>query len=352
MGGNPLEREEFLAKFQEEVLAQSGRLYRVSPDAFGLIPDYEGCANLVYEYQRDGQPLILRISFRPDRTADLVQAELDFVEYLAAGNVRVSRPVPSTGGNLLESVTVGDLRLPIACFVRGRGMRVPDNNYHYRTDAPIEEYFQNWGHVLGQMHALSMDYHPRQPRPDWETLHRDGFDILTEIQERLPRVCERIRALLDEIRTLPQEAGAYGLIHGDFNDGNFTVDYENGDITVFDFDDCCHFWFVYELAAAWEGGIGRIRSRGVDERRAFMDHYMEQVLAGYERAHHVADVWLERLPLFVRLIQVEEFLHFAQYLDSPNPKIQAHLKYLIRCIEDEIPFMGFFDPVVSLEHPY
>ena len=39
-------------------------------------------------------------------------------------------------------------------------MRVPDNGYRYRTDAPIEEYFQNWGHVLGQMHALTKDYHP------------------------------------------------------------------------------------------------------------------------------------------------------------------------------------------------
>jgi hypothetical protein len=38
---------------------------------------------------------------------------------------------------------------------KGKGMRVPDNQYRYRTDAPIEEYFRNWGKILGQMHALT-----------------------------------------------------------------------------------------------------------------------------------------------------------------------------------------------------
>ena len=65
----------------------------------------------------------------------------------------------------------------------------------------------------------------------------------------------------------PKIADSYGLIHNDFNDGNFTVDYDNGDITVFDFDDCCYFWFMYDLACAWEGGIGRVMFRPLAERR-------------------------------------------------------------------------------------
>ena len=102
-------------------------------------------------------------------------------------------------------------------------------------------------------------------------------------RERLPGIGQKYDQLLAELHTLPQDADSYGLIHFDFNDGNFTVDYDNGDITVFDFDDSCYFWFMFDLACAWEGGIGRTTFRTLPERRAFMDRYMEQVMAGYSR---------------------------------------------------------------------
>ena len=113
-------------------------------------------------------------------------------------------------------------------------------------------------------------------------------------------------------------------------------------MTIFDFDDACYFWFMYELACAWEGGIGRTMFRPLDKRRAFMDHYMEQVLEGYNRENSLSAEWLERLPLFLKVIQMEEFLHYVQYLDGPDEEIQAGLNYKRRCIEEDIPYLGFF----------
>jgi Ser/Thr protein kinase RdoA (MazF antagonist) len=130
------------------------------------------------------------------------------------------------------------------------------------------------------------------------------------------------------------------------------VDYSNGDMTVFDFDDCCYFWFIYELACAWEGGIGRVMYRGLEERQAFMDHYMAEVMTGYNQEISLGDEWLRRLPTFIRLVQVEEFLHFAQYLDEPDEELQARLRYKVKCIEEEIPYMGFFDSLYSPERPF
>jgi len=350
-----MQREEALAIFERHVLDTACRLYGMGRDALTPVPGYEGCANLVYEYTRDGQPLILRVSFRSEKTAEQIEAELHFVNYLAEHGVRVSRPIASQNGRLLETTCVRGMPLHIVSFVRGRGMRVPDNGYRYRDDAPIEEYFQNWGRVLGQMHARTKVYQPasdRLRRPDWFALHRPERMIEERVPARLPVVRERIRSLLEEIRSLPKERGAYGLIHGDLNDGNFTVDYSNGDITVFDFDDCCYFWFIYELASAWEAGTGRVMFRDLAERRAFMDRYMEQVMEGYHRENALFACWLARLPLFVRLIQVEELLHYLQYLDEPDPEMQAHLAYTIRCIEDDIPFMGFFDSIYSPARPF
>jgi len=350
-----MQRKEIIRICDHQVLDTASRLFDIRKDALKLVAGYEGCANLVYEYLRDGQPRILRISFRSDRTAEQIQAELHFVNYLAEHGVRVSRPVSSQSGKLLETVRVRRMPLHVVSFVKGKGMRVPDNGYRYREDVPIEEYFQNWGQILGRMHALAKDYQPasdRVKRPVWFEIHKSRWMIETRLSNRLPVVRDRIQSLLKEVRSHPKDRDSYGLIHGDFNDGNFTVDYTNGDMTVFDFDDCCYFWFIYELASAWEGGIGRVMFRGLEERQAFMEHYMEQVMEGYNRENALSAEWLARLPLFVRLIQVEEFLHFVQYIDEPDKEMQARLNYKIQCIKDDIPYMGFFDSIYSPERPF
>jgi hypothetical protein len=40
---------------------------------------------------------------------------------------------------------------------------------------------------------------------------------------------------------------------------------------------------MYEIASAWEGGIGRTMFRGLSERRSFIEHHMEQVMEGYNK---------------------------------------------------------------------
>ena len=109
---------------------------------------------------------------------------------------------------------------------------------------------------------------------------------------------------------------------------------------------------MYEIASAWEGGIGRTMFRGLSERKSFMEHYMEQVMEGYSLENSLSDEWLERLPMFIKLIQAEEFLHYAQYLDEPDDELQGELNYKIKCIENGIPYMGFFDDIYSPEKPF
>ena len=349
---NPLKREDIALICERDVLETAARLFGTSKDQLGRFDDYEGCANLVYQYTLDDQPRVLRISYNADRPVECIQAELHFINYLAAGGVRLSRPVLSQNGNLLEVVPAAGIPFIVVSFVKGRGMRVPDNGYRYRVGAPIQEYFQNWGEVLGQMHRLTKTYKPLSDlvkRPDWfEWEDARGFPY----GERLPNIQQKYIRLISELRALPKDVDSYGLIHNDFNDGNFTVDYDNGDITVFDFDDCCYFWFVYDLACAWEGGIGRVMYRPLAERIAFMDHYMEDVMTGYTRENTLSDACLAHLPMFLRLIQMQELLHYAQYLDEPDEEIQAGLRYKIRCIEEDIPYMGFFDSLYSPETPF
>ncbi|MDO9087946.1 MAG: phosphotransferase [Anaerolineaceae bacterium] len=350
-----MERDKIVQICDSQVLEIATARFGTCKEALKIFPEYEGAANLVYEYEIDKKPLILRVSFTPERTLEQIQAELHFVNYLSENGVNVSKPVPSQDGNLVEIIQAAGIPFHIVTFVKGKGMRVPDNGYRYRTDAPIEEYFRNWGRSLGQMHALTKKYHPESDgikRPEWFDLHKSRLAMVTRLPHRLYRVQTQIQFLLDELKSLPKDRDSYGLIHGDFNDGNFTVDYTNGDITAFDFDDSCYFWFTYEIASAWEGGIGRTTRRGLSERKSFMERYMDQVMEGYDRENSLSAEWLERLPLFTKLILVEEFLHYAQYLDKPDEELQGKLNYKIKCIEDGIPYKGFFDDIYSPEKPF
>lgn len=350
-----MQRETVLAKYEAQIINAAAERFELNSTKMEQFEAYEGCENLVYACQRHNQPVILRVSYRPDRSYGQIVAEIDFIRFLCENGVRAAEPLPSAGGEFIEKLEFGDLQLHLVCFERGRGMRVPDNGYRYREDAPIEEYFQNWGAILGQMHALSQQYsqkHLLVSRPDWFVLHRKKLDLEAIIPQALPRVKQRIQQVLGEVHALPKEKSSYGLIHGDFNDGNFTVDYSNGDITVFDFDDSCTFWFAYELAAAWEGGIGRVMFDGLKERKKFMAHYMNQVLLGYSRENQLSAEWIEKIPLFIRLIQVEELLHYLRYFEDGDAEIQSHLSYLVTCVEEDLPYMGFFDPIYSPEQPF
>lgn len=347
-----MQRSQITQICEREVLETAAQLFGTSQDQLGKFDDYEGCTNLVYQYVANNQERVLRVSYRPDRSVEMIQAELHFVNYLAENGVRVAKPVKSIKGNFVEVLSTGSIRFCTVSFLKGRGMRVPDNGYRYREGVSIKEYFQNWGRVLGQMHFLAKTYQPLSQsvmRPEWQAWENfSGFPY----GERLPLIGQKYDQLIADLLALPKDIDSYGLIHNDFNDGNFTVDYENGNITVFDFDDSCYFWFMYDLACAWEGGIGRAMFEPLQIRKDFMERYMADVMTGYASENAIGDEWLERLPLFLRVIQMQELMHYAQYIDQPDEELQAALRYKIYCIENDIPYMGFFDEVYAPERPF
>lgn len=347
-----MKREEVIAICNQHVLGRAAALFGTTKGDLLQFGSYEGCINLVYEYERDGIPMILRISYQ--KPTEQIQAELHFVNYLADNGVRVSKPVASREGNLVEAMHADGIDFVIVSFVKGKGMRVPDNGYRYRDDAPIEEYFINWGQALGQMHALAKDYHPISDvvkRPErFDLAQYDRIDDL--VPDRYPVVRKRFHDLITQVRTLPKDRDAYGLIHGDFNDGNFTVDYSNGNITVFDFDDAAYFWFAYELACAWESGIGRTMFKPLAERRVFMDAYFDKIMEGYARWNTLSDAWLERVPLFLKLVEMEEVLYFIPRDGQLDEELQARLNYKIACVENDLPYLGFFDSLYSPQRPF
>ena len=350
-------RQSIVDLFNGQGLDLAAKLYGSTSDSLRIYEDYLGCQNIVYDYEVNDVDYVLRVSHRSDRPLEQVKAEAHFVDYLVKNGARVSKPVPSIRGNLVETLEVGGRPFHLVSFIKGRGARVPDNGYRYREGVSLEVYFRDWGQTLGRMHALAKLYEPpgrSYRRPDWLSERGPGY-IEGRVPGGFPVVRGRLKGLVAEAGALPREIDSYGLIHADFNDGNFTLDYDTGDITVFDFDDCCNGWFMYDIACAWEGGVGRTMfETDVKRRRQFMERYFELVMEGYEEENHLSDAWLKRLPLFLKFVEMESILTYFRYfgegeLDSED---QARLDYLVYCVENDVPYLGFFDSVFSPEDPF
>ncbi len=350
-------RQEALDCFNTHALANVTRLYRIDPDGLAVYPDSVGCRNLVFGFRRDGREMILRASFRLDRPLGQVQAEVHFIDYLANGGMRVSRAVPSEDGNQVESLTAGARSFIVVAFEKAPGMRLPDNGYRYREGISIDEYFRSWGRALGKMHALARNYVPPHPdlrRPAWLQMH-PASEVDGLVPDGMPVVKEKLKALLAALGKLPTPADAYGLIHADFNDGNFCVDYADGGITVFDFDDSCYGWFAGELADAWHCGVGWTRFEPDPRKRQdFMRRYMEQVLLGYSRENTPDPSWPDSLPFFLEVTEMDDLMSRLGYAaDNGLPlEDEGEITYLVRCVEEDIPYRGLYDPIFSPADPF
>ena len=341
---------------QQHLLPQIASLYEIEPDDLQLYPDYDGCQNLVFFYRRDAADHVLRVSFRDDRPPDQILAELDFIRYLHGNGVRVSPPVESVEGRYMEVVSSDAHHFAVVSFERAPGHRLPDKGYRYRDGVSVDEYYVNWGKLLGQMHRLARAYTPSPTRRRPQLL-----DVLANhyIPHYLPpsydKVGERFQQLLAEVSAFPDDKDAYGLIHADFSDGNFCVDYATGDITVFDFDDSAYCWFMFDLADAWRSGVGwTMAEADPGKRRDFMDRYFSTLLSGYTREHALSERWLKRLPTFLKLVEMEALLSELRdtAMNGYDEEYDGALAYQQKCIEDDIPFLGFFDSIYSPSHPF
>ena len=49
------------------------------------------------------------------------------------------------------------------------------------------------------------------------------------------------------------------MVYFDYNDGNYSIDFDTGQIIVYDFDNACFCWYIFDLDAVWTNGIGWIQ---------------------------------------------------------------------------------------------
>lgn len=319
------------------------RLYDLNEYELIGVPGHEGGRNLVYVCVREGKPeYVLRLSLIGDRKKEDYLAEAEFIHYLAANGAPVSDVIPSANGNFVEPFYLDGRECYVMLFTYAKGMLISDNGYRYREGAPLEEYFYNTGKALGAIHRLSKKFKPVNRRPEFfDKYNREYIDAI--IPDEYDALKKAIGERLDSSRNLPVDAGVYGLVHFDFSDGNYHIDMNNGNITVFDFDNCTYCWYMFDLANLWTHGTGWFqREPDLEKRIAGMKFYFDTVLAGYRSETSISDEELSQLPLFIDMVLIENIVDEFECCAREGEEVDPDdIENAAECLINRIPYAGF-----------
>ncbi|MBE6022590.1 MAG: aminoglycoside phosphotransferase [Cellulosilyticum sp.] len=325
------------------LLSEIARAYSLDGYLFNQIEAHDGGRNLVYICSNDSTKYVLRLSCLADRTQEDYLAEIEFVHYLSQNGASVSDVILSNEGNTVTTFFTEDEIVYVCLFNYAKGDFISDHGYKYREGVPLSEYFYNTGKTIGKIHNLSKKYIPKHKRFDYNEHYNMDY-ISTLIPDKYTNLKEAIAKLFEQFGKLEKTPECYGLVHFDFSDGNYHIDYSSGEITVFDFDNCCYCWYMFDLANLWTHGVGWIAwEKNAEKRREFMKEYFNDIVSGYRSETSIDDKNLEMLPLFINMGLVENIVdEFECALREGEELDYEDIEDAAECIIHGIPYAGFF----------
>jgi len=287
----------------ETILQQGAALFGANAAALHSLGGMDGA---VYAYEQDGKGYVLKFVPVPEDQLPVVVEKWDFVNYLAEHGVRVSRPILSRAGQLVETVRDGKQAYAVFKSEKAAGKHV-DGRSPAEFNAGL---FHAWGRTMGKMHALTQGYTGGEHISDWRSEVRFMTQWCPDEAVR-----EKWHAMEATLAALPQPREAYGLIHNDLHPRNFLVD--NGRITVIDFDVCNHHWFTTDIGialfhAAWMG-VG-----GDKDPNAFLPGFYARFMEGYTEENTLDSFWLRQLSRFVDYRRLLMFSVFSNEWHEPR----------------------------------
>ncbi|MEZ4617405.1 MAG: phosphotransferase [Caldilineaceae bacterium] len=123
------------------------------------------------------------------------------------------------------------------------------------------------------------------------------------------RVLAKFDALQHYFQTLPTDPQVYGVVHGDCQANNLCLDDET--FWMIDFDNCAYHWFFMDIATSlyytlWERPAAQSNA-------TFAAFVLENLWAGYAREYPLDVAWVERLPIFLKQIEMNSYLAILAY---------------------------------------
>ena len=314
--------------FNDEILVSLIKYYDLTLKDILKVGGFE---NYIYGYKRDSNDYILRISHSSHRSLDMVKAELDFINYLAMNNANVSTPVLSNQGNFVEKEKDREGGyFTISSYTKARG--IPPKKDHIK-----DVFLYNYGKTVGMFHRLTKDYHESngvKKRFNW-----DRDPLIVNARRYLPAeddlIYEKFITLINEIKEIPQNRDNFGLIHTDIHFGNFFV--EDNNLTVFDFDDCCYFYFVSDIAIALFYYLYFVEENRDKVGRDFLNKFMK----GYLSENPLNREDYQLIDKFLKLREIILYIVVLRSCDLTTDKWgQKYYQFYRHRILNDIPFVN------------
>lgn len=200
-----------------------------------------GSRNVTYVISNSTRPSVVRISPTWVKDTKTVQSELMFVDYLREHVRTVCNAVPFEN-RLVNTITVAGQEYYVVVSRKANGISPEGAAFNN------ERVFELYGAKMGELHAASKAAAAegfKFQRPNW--LDAPGFDFKREDAEKanIPAdVMDIMLRIRDRVAELPQTPETFGMIHGDMSPINSFLDWD--DVWLFDFDDSCHHYFMYD----------------------------------------------------------------------------------------------------------
>ena len=321
--------ERIRQRYTPEILEHVLVAYGISSEH---IQELDGFESYIYQFERGTQKGVLRISHSIRRTVGLIQAELEWINYLHLGGVRVARPIPTLKGEWLESIPDGK----DGSFITAAFNWAPGQIHRGDWSSSL---LREYGVQLGKMHQRAVDYKPANPiikRAEWhDPLNLDFHAFIPENDHMIRQIAQDLMA---HFHSLPKPADGYGMIHQDPHPGNFHVD-EEGRITFFDFDDCAYGWFVNDIAL-----VIFYTSLGKEDPDSFITTFLDDFLVGYFQEIDLDPIWFQQIPAFQKLRELDLYALIHRSFDVENlddPWCAWYMDGRKERLEAEIPFLYY-----------
>ena len=284
-----------------------------------------GMDGAVYQTRQADKTFVLKLEpVLPDKL-EAVREKFEFMAYLGDHGLQLASPIPSSQGNLVEIISNKK-----GLFAATKALKAPGR--HVGADNPEvwkPPFFRAWGRTMGRMHHLARRY-PYWRRPPAD---RSGLDLDTAIQDWQMEHASFAQSCPDEavrqrwvelgeiLKTLPVEREGFGLIHNDLHPWNFL--YDQGALTVIDFDVCCYHWFITDIAIAVYHACWGEKAQRPANCPAFARSFVEDFITGYLWEYDLDSFWLKKLPLFIRYREMLLFSAFSNTWPEPRKDWQV-----------------------------
>jgi amicoumacin kinase len=311
---------------------------RKAASRYGLVesdlqPMRGGHFAYVYCFQRAYRNYVLRLT-PPNEEIDAraQKSILVWMAYLAAQGASVPAPLPSLNNILVETIPTKEGNWLSVAYTRANGIlseELPIDKW----DGPL---FQTLGKAIGRFHAITRGYVPPAETnyPEWDT----GGNLFNyQIKHEL-WLKEKQARLLERVHTLPKPAEAFGLIHCDMHFGNFFVDVPEQVITIIDFDDCACGWFIMDVAVLLFDILVLYPGSDKDE---YARYFLRNFLKGYLVENDLSPFWLEQIPLFLKLLEINIYDMVAKFF--PGDSEEWSLKFMPgrkERISEDLPYVS------------